>query len=361
MSATTTTDCGCGCGGGGGGGVGCVGGGQMLQRPRFFARQLVTPGELNLAGEYVLERMRRHNRLLHGWGVACGAQVCRAPGDDGVALPWKVKIRPGHLIDGHGNEVTIDVDRIVDLRVGVTASASGDPPGEVRDPWCRDVYTEQDGARRVWVAVCHAEQRGRPVRTQPSGCGCDESACEYSRWLDGYEVRLLDACPPSHAGPPPTLDDMAKSLSGSLPDCPECPADPCVVLAVVDLAEDGTITAIDNCSCRRMLITTASLWWRCGGVVRITGLKFKTDGPYTPGMKGITFLVEGENLHADSNIDADLGAGVSITSTDEGDGVMTIVVDLANDAQPGDRTLTLSTHDCSSATWAKALTVSASS
>lgn len=356
MSAITT-ECGCGCGGGGGG-VGCVGGGHMLERPRFFARQLVTPAELNLAGDYVLERLRRHNRLLHGWGVACGAQVCRVPGDDGVALPWKVKIRPGHLIDGHGNEVTIDCDRVVDLRVGVTTSACGDPPGEVRDPWCRDVYTEEQGARRVWVAVCHAEQRGRPVRAQPSGCGCDESACEYSRWLDGYEVRLLDACPPSHAGPPPTLDEMAKSLRGPLPDCPECPADPCVVLAVVDVAADGTITAIDNCACRRMLVTTASLWWRCGGVVTIGKVQVTPDGPLTPGMKGVQMLVTGDGIDEATGLEADLGPGIHIDVVGYGGGEITITFDIADDAQPGDRTLTLSTHDCSTATMAKALTVS---
>lgn len=358
MSTTSTvTDCGCGNSGSGS----CSCGTKALQRPRYFPRQLVTPAELNLGSDYVLERLRCHNRLLHGWGVVCGGQVCRVPSADGAgAQPWKVKIRPGYFIDGLGNEVTIDCERIIDVRVEATAAACGDPPGEVSDPWCSDVWTQREGGR-VWVAVCHAERPGRPVRTQPTGCGCDDTACEYSRWLDGYEVRLLDHCPTSHAGPPPTLEQIGRSLTGPLPDCPPCVDDPCVVLAAVDVDASGTVTAIDNCSCRRMIVSTANLWWRCGGVVKITGLKFKTEGPYTPGMKGITFLVEGENLTADSNIEADLGAGATIMSTAEADGEMTIVVDLADDAAPGDRALTLTTQDCSSATWAKALTVSASS
>ena len=107
--------------------------GHGLQRPRFFPRQLVTPAELNLGLDYVLERMRRHNRLLHGCGVVCGLKVCRASGPDGGALAWKVAIEPGSAIDCCGNEVTVDCERVVDLRAGVTAAACGDPPPEVDD------------------------------------------------------------------------------------------------------------------------------------------------------------------------------------------------------------------------------------
>jgi hypothetical protein len=331
---------------------------QALQRPRFFARQLVTPAELNLGTDYVLARVRSHNRLLHGWGVVCGAQVCRVPGTDGgEAQPWKVKIRPGYLIDGCGNEVQIDCERIVDLRVGVTVATCGDPPGEVSDPWCSDVWTERDGGR-VWVAVCYAQRRGRPVRTQPTGCGCDDSSCEYSRWLDGYEVRLLDQCPPSHKGPPPTREEIAATLSGPLPDCPPCPDDPCVVLAAVDFDADGAVTAIDNCSCRRMVLSTAAFWWRCGGVVTISAVAATTDGPFTPGATGVVLHVEGVNLRDDVTVD--LGPGVTVQQLAlDGNGNLDVTVDLADDATPGDRALTITTNDCSTATWADALTISA--
>jgi hypothetical protein len=331
---------------------------EALQRPRYFARQLVTPAELNLGADYVLERMRRHNRLLHGWGVVCGAQVCRL-GDSGGAgaQPWKVKIRPGHVIDGHGNDVTIDCERVIDLRVGVTVATCDDPPGEVRDPWCSDVWTEREG-ERVWVAVCHAERRGRPVRTQPTGCGCDDSSCEYSRWLDGYEVRLLDQCPPSHQGEPPTVEEMRASLTGPLPDCPPCPDDPCVVLAAIDVDADGTITAIDNCSCRRMVLSAAGFWWRCaGGVAAVREVTVSTKGPYAPGKKSIKVVVKGEHLPQDATFD--LGQGIDITKhTVDATGTLRLTVNVADDAKPGDRTLTITTADCSTATWAKALTVS---
>jgi hypothetical protein len=184
-----------------------------LQRPRFFARQLVTPAELNLGLDYVLERLRVHNRLLHGCGVVCGLKVCRVKGSDDAALPWKVAIEPGHAIDCCGNDLTVDCERVVDLRSVVTVSACGDPAGEVRDPWCADTWTEREGGR-VWIAVCYAACRTRPVRTQPAGCGCNDTDCEYSRWVDGYEVRVLDEAPESCTEEPPSWEDFLGTLAG---------------------------------------------------------------------------------------------------------------------------------------------------
>lgn len=331
-----------------------------LERPRYFARQLVTPTELNLEAGYFLDRMRRHNRMVHGWGVVCGAQVCQVPTADGnAAVPWKVRIRPGYLIDGFGNEVMIGCERIVDVRSRGATVKCGDPPGEVSDPWCSDVMTG-DGGGRVWVAVCHKECLVRPVRVQPAGCGCDDTSCEYSRWQDGYEVRLLDQCPPSHVGPPPTPQQFLDGLSGPLPDCPACPDDPCVVLACVAVDADGTITAIDNCSCRRMVVSFASLWWRCaGGAITVDTVSISTDGPYVPGKGPIRLVVSGADLRSDATVT--LGPGVSVTIAEVTADAATMRLDatIAKDATPGDRTLTITGVDCSTVSWPKALPVTA--
>lgn len=329
-----------------------------LERPRYFARQLVTPTELNLEAGYFLDRMRRHNRMLHGWGVVCGAQVCHVPTADGNgAVPWKVRIRPGYLIDGFGNEVMIGCERIVDVRSRGATVKCGDPPGEVSDPWCSDVMTG-DGGGRVWVAVCHKECLVRPVRVQPAGCGCDDASCEYSRWQDGYEVRLLDACPASHQGPPPTPQSFVDALDGPIPDCPPCPDDPCVVLAVVDVDIDGTITGIDNCSCRRMVVSFATFWWRCAGRgTMLDGVSVSTKGPYVAGMKQpVRIVATGDELRPEAT--ATLGQGVVVEVVEAKRDVMRLDAVISEDAVPGDRTLTITNADCSTVSWPKALTIS---
>src|SRR6266545_4007546 len=51
----------------------------VLERPRYFPRQLITPDEPTLEAAYFRDRLRRHNIYLHGWGVVCGALVCVVP------------------------------------------------------------------------------------------------------------------------------------------------------------------------------------------------------------------------------------------------------------------------------------------
>jgi hypothetical protein len=85
--------------------------------------------------------------------------------------------------------------------------------------------------------------------------------CEYSRWQDGYEICVLDGpCPASHLNPP-SLDGIGKPHA--IPDCPPCPTDPWVVLATVTVDAKGVVTNIDNCSCRRMVLSFAPYWWNC--------------------------------------------------------------------------------------------------
>ena len=59
-----------------------------LERTRFFSRQLVAPEDLTQDQLYFREKSRRHNRMLHGWGIVCGA--CVKAG----ATPYEVVVEP---------------------------------------------------------------------------------------------------------------------------------------------------------------------------------------------------------------------------------------------------------------------------
>src|SRR3954454_10330538 len=119
MSTTTTTldlgthdtglHGGCGCGGGSAGCSGgcrtdgCVTCAGARERPRWFAGQLVTPGDLEDLQQWVLGRSRRHNRLVHGWGVVCGLAVSASTSPvTGEGLPWSVTVESGYALSGCG-------------------------------------------------------------------------------------------------------------------------------------------------------------------------------------------------------------------------------------------------------------------
>lgn len=72
-------------------------------RVNFFQGQLLAVDDLTAEQHYVRVRLRRHNRFLHGWGVASGLQVRLERGVDGPSLT----IEPGLAIDARGEEIEL--------------------------------------------------------------------------------------------------------------------------------------------------------------------------------------------------------------------------------------------------------------
>lgn len=330
----------------------------LLERPRYFPRQLLTPAELTLEQQYFRDKLRRHNRLLHGWGVVCGAEVCRVPPEEasrydqrkaaaaGTTLPpqqpvrpqpWKVRVKPGYILGPYGDEIVIACERIVDLRTHGLTGECGEQ-GEAVDPWCAPVWVQR-GDGPLWIAVRYKELPSRPVRVQPAGCGCDETQCEYSRWRDGYEICILelDDCPPSHQNPPSFEDPF----QGPIPACPDCPDEPWVILARVELDGDGAVTVLDNCSCRRMAVGFASYWWQCQGdacdILRLEGDRTVEDDR--------DFTIEVEVLDQPAGLSRDhvsFGDAVEVREVTPLEGRrIRITGHVKKDAAPGPLTLTI--------------------
>src|SRR5262245_32789155 len=72
------------------------------ERVRFFAGQVIEAEDLNQQQEYLRGRLRRHNLMLHGWGVVSGCLVTPSEQD------WTVRIEPGYALDGRGDEIVVD-------------------------------------------------------------------------------------------------------------------------------------------------------------------------------------------------------------------------------------------------------------
>ncbi|HEV7705366.1 MAG TPA: hypothetical protein VGO46_13785 [Gemmatimonadaceae bacterium] len=255
-AAKPTTKSGCGCGA-----TSCGSNATALERTRFFARQLVGPTDLTQDQLYFREKAKRHNRMLHGWGVVCGACVGKGKG------ACEVVVYSGYVLGPYGDEIVIPADVTVDLcKLGI-----GEQLGccdTDLDPWCGD--TQQRCAEgTVYLAVRYEECMTKPVRavTGSCGCGCDDAACEYSRIRDGYAFKVLRELPDSYANPfvqpPLTVLEPCGKANPKGRACPPCPDNPWVILADISITADCTVRAVDCFAHRRYVVSFADFFFTC--------------------------------------------------------------------------------------------------
>ena len=221
------------------------------ERPRYFARQLVTPDDMTLEQDYFRARLRRHNRYLHGWGVVCGAEVVES------TKPWKVMVKAGYVLGPYGDEIFVEHDQCVDVRKRCVTPETPD------DEECIEAHPAptQTDADLQWLAIRYVEKKTRLVKVPLGGCGCEDSSCEHTRFKDDYEICVIDHCPESHQNPPPLPLSDGKDRPEA-PDCPECQEEPWVVLSAFMVDEQGAVT-LSQCDCRRQVLSLGDFWWAC--------------------------------------------------------------------------------------------------
>jgi len=204
-----------------------------LEFVRYYPRQLLTADDMRAADEVFREKLRRHNRMLHGWGVTCGCKVESA--NDKLL----VKVGKGYVITPRGDEICIPEDITFDLSQG---SYKAFDPCARPTPCSPATSVAASTEKTVYLAVCYSECNTRPVRIHPAGCGCgcDDSACEYSRVRESYELVLLDPdnLPKSYEQAN-SVDDSWMTNHPLIPPCPSCSDDCCVVLAEITINQEA--------------------------------------------------------------------------------------------------------------------------
>ncbi|MEN3330021.1 MAG: hypothetical protein V7638_4828 [Acidobacteriota bacterium] len=222
------------------------------ERPRYYARQLVTPDDLTLEQDYFRARLRRHNRYLHGWGVVCGAEVVES------TKPWKVIVKTGYVLGPYGDEIFIETDQCIDVRKRCVTPDTPD------DEECLEAYPApaQDDTDDQWLAIRYVEKKTRLVKVPLGGCGCEDSSCEPTRFQDYYQICVIDHCPESHQNPPGPPRIGGGDDKPAAPACPECPDEPWVVLSAFTVDEEGAVT-LSQCDCRRQVLGFGDFWWSC--------------------------------------------------------------------------------------------------
>jgi len=232
-----------------------------LERTHFFPRQLVTAPDLTQDQDYFREKHRRHNRLLHGWGVVCGARCKRGSGE------CEIVIEPGYILGPFGDEITIDREVTIDVcKQDLDGNVAG-PCGQPTDPWCSNVRIDRSAGDKLYIAVRYAECQDRPVRVISGGCGCEQGECEYSRIRDSYTIRVLPKLPSTYTDPmqPSDMRTIWECIQCGRP-CSACPTEPWVILADVTLKTDGNIGFIDCFAHRRYVASLADFYFTCSAL-----------------------------------------------------------------------------------------------
>jgi hypothetical protein len=184
---------------------------ERLERVRYVSGLVLGVDEFRAEQDYFRKRLRRHNLLLHGWGIVCGLGVTAN------SEPWTVFVEPGYAIDQWGEEIVLDVAQVADAR-----------------PHCH-------GREhcRLYVAIRYRAIPASlvPVPAIPENEG--EQVVHYSRWTDGYELVLLEQCP--------TWEESAPD--GSLGDEEN---NPWIVLGQITADANGEVS-VHRCRQRRRL------------------------------------------------------------------------------------------------------------
>jgi hypothetical protein len=221
-----------------------------LERVRYFPRQLIGADDLTQEQCYHRQKLRNHNRFLHGWGVVCGCDVM--PANDPTA-PWVVRVCPGYILTPQGDEIWIPTDARFDLETCLTES---EDPSTLSPP-CPPIARPALESKTVHLAVRYVECQARPVRVAPIGCGCDDADCEYSRIQDGYEFACLSELPRTHVRVRVDCEQLCDP--DLIMPAPGCPDDPWVVLATVKVPDRGRLVEEITFTNRRALRSTAML------------------------------------------------------------------------------------------------------
>lgn len=225
----------------------------QLEHTRYFSRQRITASDLSQDQNYYREKQRMHNRLLHGWGIVCGLEVTPAPTQE---APLNIRIGRGYALSAPGDDLYVHADILFDL----AKSIAGPKKEDCSRPCSPSVAGHVDPEDPFYLVIKYAECPARPVKVPPVGCGCDDTACEYSRIRDSFEISCLAQLPNSHIPPASNMPSVCEVVSSKVVSCPSPPEDPWIVLAKITIPDSGNLTTNDiDPLVRRILLSSAIL------------------------------------------------------------------------------------------------------
>jgi hypothetical protein len=134
---------------------------QPPKRLRYLPGQMLTAESLELEQNYFREKLKRHNRTLHGFGIVSGLKV--------NIQSKQIVLEPGLALDCEGNELLVPSSQIV------------------------AVTTTTDEPQSVYVSIRYVEELTDeiPVAQEPAASSTD-NATETSTITERVAVELTN-------------------------------------------------------------------------------------------------------------------------------------------------------------------------
>lgn len=249
----------------------------MLERIRYFTGRHMTARDFCDADAYHRSMRHLHNRVMHGWGVACGLEVQAHP-----RAECGVTVQCGMAIDCCGREIVLQ--KAVAQPIPWDQWPLASTTGEARDP---------SYVLLLCLEYCEVLTEKVPVLYSHDACSSahyEEGRIRESyRWhwhavkeaeLESYGWHTARGCPPDDPNSPcgPVADPLPCGPED--PSCclaPQCPPDHCVALAVVrgNEAEPKIDTDGRRSISQAQEHLTHICWisWPHGGLMKISDFK----------------------------------------------------------------------------------------
>ena len=180
-----------------------------LAMPDWQAGSSVTAAELELEQRYLVQRGRRHLRLVHGWGVVCGLNVVPVAGSGG----WEFVVCPGYGVGPCGDELFLNRQLVFNLRDFL---------------WMRPLDADSELAL-VQLEIAEIPEAYEARASSGCGCGCGcEDGLQASKLADAPRITIAWSRSISFAA-------GATLCSGKPLPCPVCPGSCALTLGSIAL------------------------------------------------------------------------------------------------------------------------------
>lgn len=170
------TDCGCGCGG-----TDPRCGGTLPDQPdcavNYHFGLLLGVEDFRAEQGFHLGHHRRHQRLLHGWGVVHGMGV----GFDAKKL--EIRVEPGFAVDAKGRDLSIEVAQCLGLPAWWLQNREKDAFADIAD--------KDDASFDADVLLCASTCLTRPVPAIADPCAEGGGETAYARICETAKLTLV--------------------------------------------------------------------------------------------------------------------------------------------------------------------------